>query len=110
MAAVDTRGVPTRIDLRLGQVRAASKTPLDLLASNDGLSIFGVVDGKVTRLTPAGSDWSVRLPADPQELYPQRDGSLLVAAARGGKGYVWQLRPPTERVADSVSIPASGKA
>ncbi len=110
MAAVDARGVPTRIDLRLGQVRAASKAPLALLASNDGLSIFGVADRKVTRLTPSGSDWSVQLPTEPQELYPQRDGSLLVAATRGGQGYVWQLRPPTERVADSVAIPASGRA
>jgi hypothetical protein len=110
MAAVDVRGVPTRIDLRLGQVRAASKTPLDHLVSSDGLAIFGVTGGQVTRLTPSGGAWSVRLPTEPEELYPQRDGTLLVAATRGGEGHVWQLRPPTQRVADSVSIAATGRA
>ena len=109
MAAVDTRGVPTRIDLRLGHVRAASKDPLELPTSSDGLTIFGVAEGQVTRLTPSGGDWAVRLPADPQALYPQRDGTLLVAATRDGTGYVWQLRPPARRVADSATVEATGR-
>ncbi|MGZ8376164.1 MAG: SPOR domain-containing protein [Gemmatirosa sp.] len=111
LAAVDSAGRPTRIDLRLGTVRTASRTPLTALVAAEGGTFFGLAeDGSVTRLTPSGDAWKLPLRVPAQELYPQRDGSVLAAGVRGGTGYVWRLRPPTTRIADSASVPGGGRA
>jgi cell division septation protein DedD len=111
LAAVDTAGRPTRIDLRLGTVRTASRTPLTALAAAEGGTFFGLAeDGSVTRLTPSGDAWKLPLRVPAQELFPQRDGSVLAAGVRGGTGYVWRLRPPTTRIADSATVAGGGRA
>jgi cell division septation protein DedD len=111
LAAVDSAGRPTRIDLRLGTVAAAARAPLTALASVDGATIFGLAaDGAVTRLTPTGDAWTFRPPAPVQALFPQRDGSVLAAGARGGAGYVWRLRPPTARIDDSTRVAGAARA
>lgn len=111
LAVVDTAGRPTRIDLRLGTVRTASKTPLTALAAGQGGTFFGLAaDGSVTRLTPSGDAWKLPLRVPAQELYPQRDGSVLAAGTRGGTGYVWRLRPPTTRLGDSATVAGGGRA
>jgi len=110
LAAVDARGIPTRLDLRLGTVRRASDSALTALGSANGVDIFGVAaGGAVTRLTPSGGEWAVRFPAPIQTVEPQRDGTLLVAAQRSGAGVVWRLRPPGTRVADSVVVSGGGR-
>lgn len=105
LAAVDTAGLPVRLDLRLGTVRTAGKAALTALAASGG-TFYGVTPaGAVTRLTASGGEWTVRLAPTPQALYPQRDGSVLAAGARGGTGVVWVLRPPTSAPTDSVRVP-----
>jgi cell division septation protein DedD len=104
VAAVDTGGLPVRVDLRLGTVRKAGRAPLTALAALGG-TFYGVTaDGAVTRLTAAGQAWAVRLRPTPQALFPQRDGSVLATAASGGTGMVWVLRPPTATATDSVRV------
>ena len=111
LAAVDTAGRPMRIDLRLGTINAASRTPLTALAAGTGGFFFGLAaDGAVTRLTPSGDSWKLPLRGGAQELFPQRDGSVLAAGVRDGAGYVWRLRPPTTRVTDSVAVPGGTRA
>jgi hypothetical protein len=112
LAAVDGRGLPVRVDLRLGTVRAAGKRPLGALIAV-GTTFYGVDStGAVTRLTTTGgaSAWRVAPGGDVEVLVPQRDGSLLAAGARAGTGHVWTLRPPGERVADSASLPGGTRA
>ncbi|MDF1505716.1 SPOR domain-containing protein [Roseisolibacter sp. H3M3-2] len=111
LAVVDTAGRPARIDLRLGSVASAARAPYTALASADGAAIFGLAaDGSVARLTTTGDPWTRKLPGEVQELFPQRDGSVLAAGTRGGAGYVWRLRPPTTRVSDSASVPGASRA
>ncbi|AHG90484.1 Sporulation domain-containing protein [Gemmatirosa kalamazoonensis] len=111
LAAVDARGIPVRVDLRLGTVRQANKTPLASLASLNGVDIFGVAPpNDVTRLTPSGESWAVKLPAPVQAIEPQRDGGILVAARRGSAGIVWRLRPPGTRITDSVVVEHADQA
>jgi cell division septation protein DedD len=111
LAAVDTAGRPMRVDLRLGTVGSASRTPLTALASVGGGTFFGLsADGAVTRLTPSGSAWKLPLRGGAQELFPQRDGSVLAAGVRDGAGYVWRLRPPMTQASDSVAVPNGTRA
>ena len=91
LAAIDTAGIPTRLNLRLGTVQRASKTALASAASTDGIAIFGVAaDGAVTRLTPSGGDWTV----------PAR-GDVLARAARGDSA--WVVAVGTDKVIDRKS-------
>ncbi|HEY0779843.1 MAG TPA: hypothetical protein VGD56_17895, partial [Gemmatirosa sp.] len=107
LAAVDARGVPTRVDLRLGTAHTVGRAPLGAVTA-DGAAFFGLDrDGAVTRLTDAGGAWRVQLPEVPQVLYPQRDGTVLAAAARGGAGRVWLLRPPSATPAESAAVPGA---
>jgi cell division septation protein DedD len=113
LAVVDTAGRPARIDLRLGSVASAARAAYRGLASSDGATIFGLAaDGSVTRLSPTGDPWTLRVGGDGevQELFPQRDGSVLAAGTRGGAGYVWRLRPPTRRVGDSAVVAGAARA
>jgi cell division septation protein DedD len=111
LAAVDTGGRPVRLDLRLGTVSVANKAPLQQIASLDGVDIFGVTGGTtVTRLTPTGGAWTVRLPAPVQSIEPQRDGAVLIAGRHADGGVVWRLRPPGTRITDSAVIAGAGRA
>ena len=105
LAAVDAKGVPMRIDLRLGTVNPAGRAAVTAPASVDGSTFFALAaDGGVTRLTPSGAAWTMTLAGPAQELFPQRDGSVVVAGARGGTGRVWLLRPPGDKVVDSATV------
>jgi hypothetical protein len=111
LAAVDGRGLPTRIDLRMGTVSTASRTPFASLTSSDGIAIYGVAaNGSIARLTPSGGEWKHTLPARAQDVFAQTDGSLLVVAARGAGTVLWQLRPPETRLLDSASVDGRGRA
>ena len=82
IAYVDGRGFPGRIDLRLGTIESASRTRLSSLASADASVIYGIgSDGTVVRLTLSG-DWVFKPPHPAKNVFPQRDGSLLVLASR----------------------------
>lgn len=107
LAALDVRGFPTRIDLRLGTARVIGRVALGAVTAAGG-AFFGLApDGAVTRLTDAGDSWRVRLGEVPQALYAQRDGSVLAAAANAGSGRVWLLRPPATSAAESTTVPGA---
>ena len=110
LAYVNGKGLPGRLDLRIGTTQSASKAKLASLSSADGYGIYGVAGGQVSRFTPTDSrPWSYTPPADAREVFPQPDGSLLVAAQRNEKTVVWRLRPPEKTVLDSVVLPPTGR-
>ncbi len=108
--AEDTKGGVVRIDLRRGDVTRDPVTKLSDFVSADGSAAYGVgVDGSVTRLTPAGS-WTFKPPSPAHDVVPQPDGTLLVLANRGEGTMVWLIRPPEDRIADSVLLPRVTKS
>jgi hypothetical protein len=105
IAFVDTRGLPGRIDLRLGTVATASKAKLAALTTADGSTIYGVQqDGAVVRLTPAGR-WGFKPPRPAREVFPQPDGSVLVAAPTSDGTMLWRMRPPETDLVDTAKLP-----
>ncbi|HUF27781.1 MAG TPA: SPOR domain-containing protein [Gemmatimonadaceae bacterium] len=106
-----TRGAPSRIDLRLGAVVTETPGRLSSLSTADGSAIFGVDPrGVVMRLTPAGT-WTYAPPTPASELFPQSDGSLVVAAAVADTATrLWRMFPPdTTRIAEHV-MPRDARA
>jgi hypothetical protein len=104
IALVDDKGLPRRIDLRMGEVRTASRVKLTSLASENGNEIYGITPaGSVSRLTPSG-DWTFEPPSPAQAVYPQPNGSVVIAGARAGKTPLWLIRPTDEAIVDSTSI------
>jgi len=109
LSAVDTGGAPVRVDLRIGSVSSSRDEALTTLASFDGGAIYGLTaGGEITRFTPSGGDWKFRPTLPVQALYPQADGSLIVAGARGDQAIVWRVRPPQMVVSDSVVFDIGG--
>lgn len=109
LAAVDTSGSPVRIDLRVGSVAISRKAPLKRVSSADGAEIYALTTaGEITRFTPSGGDWTFRptFPAD--AIYAQADGSVIVAGARDKRVLIWRIRPPGQRVSDSLSVNLGG--
>lgn len=110
VALVDARGLPARIDFRQGDVSTVTKSKLTGLASADGSTIYGIAaDGTVERYAPTGS-WKWKPPLAARALFPQPDGSLLVLGERKDGSTVWRVRPPSTRVADSVTLPRVDRA
>jgi hypothetical protein len=110
LAAVDERGLPTRVDLRMGTVSTASRTRFTTLASSDGVAIYGVAaGGSISRLTPSGGEWKHTPAAPARGVFPQADGSVIVASARGSRLVFWQLRPPETRAYDSAVVDRGGR-
>lgn len=108
-AVIDTGGRPRRIDLRLGRVVLATQTKLTSLASADGWAIFGIAaNGTIHRLTPTG-DWTYKPPSPARVLVPQPDGGLIVVADHPDETTVWRMRPPDNRLVDTVSLPRAGR-
>ncbi len=110
VAAVDEKGAPVRLDLRMGLISRESKPELGDLASGDGAAIYGIDDsGSVVRLTPSGS-WKFAPPLPARAVLPEPDGSLLVLADREGGSILWKMHPPDTSVADSALLPRVGRA
>ena len=106
IAFVDRMGLPGRLDLRLGGVTRVTRDRLSALASADGDAIYGVTpEGTVVRLTSAGESWRLTPPAAARDVLPQPDGWLLVVADRGDETILWRLRPPEQRLVDTLSLP-----
>jgi hypothetical protein len=109
VAAVDTKGAPVRVDLRMGHVSRDAKPKLTDLASDDGSAIYGISDsGNVVRLTPAGS-WTFEPSYPAREVVPEPDGSLLILADHGDGSILWKIHPPDKSVADSAVLPRVGR-
>ncbi|MGI9091153.1 MAG: SPOR domain-containing protein [Gemmatimonadaceae bacterium] len=105
LAVVDARGEPARIDFRLGEANVASKVKLASLTAPTGTDIFGLdARGSVVRLTRAGG-WNFTPPVPARAVFPQSDGSVLVASPRGEETAIWKLRPPDNEIRDTVILP-----
>jgi len=105
LAYVDRRGVPGRVELRLGTIAPASTTPMDELASADGWAIYGINPRRsVQRLTPSGN-WTHPSALTPRQLLPQPDGSLVLLNDLGERGVLRRLYPPEARITDTASVP-----
>jgi cell division septation protein DedD len=109
IAALDARGAPIRIDLRLGGVTREATPKLTKVTSLDGAAIFGIgQNGTVNRLTPAGA-WQFKPPIPARDIVPQLDGSILVLADRGQSTVVWHLFPPETRITDTAVVPRASR-
>jgi hypothetical protein len=105
IAAVDRRGLPVWLDLRIGTVTKTGKEKPRELVSVDGSTIYGVGnDGVVARFTPPGN-WTYK-PAQPAvAAYPQISGTLVILTGKGKTSRVVRIRPPEPRILDSLELP-----
>jgi cell division septation protein DedD len=105
LAYVDAKGVPGRLDLRVGSAGAAATTALTGLASADGWAIYGVTPKHdVSRLTPSGT-WTFTPDEQPRGLLPLPDGSLVLLSDNGNRHELRRLHPPEPRVTETTSVP-----
>jgi YVTN family beta-propeller protein len=105
LAIVNAKGAPARVDLRLGESAIASKATLASLVAPTGSEIYGVDQkGDVVRLT-RGGDWSFTPPYPARAVFPQSDGSLVIAAQHGSEVVLWLMHPPDTKVRDTVLLP-----
>jgi cell division septation protein DedD len=105
IAAVDTKGVPVRIDLRLGTTTREPKPALTHVVSRDGVAIYGLTaSGSAVRFTPSGS-WTFKPPAPARDLVTVPDGSILLLSDSGQTTTVWQVRPPETSITDTALVP-----
>jgi cell division septation protein DedD len=110
IAFVDTKGLPGRIDLRMSEVRTATRTKLTSLSSANGIDIYGIDSkGEVLRLNPNGGDWKFKPLVPARTVFAQPNGELIVAANKGAQTLLWKVRPPDDVVQDSTVLPLSGR-
>jgi cell division septation protein DedD len=109
IAAVDARGLPLWIDLRVGTVTKTGKEKPRDLVSVDGTAIYGVGnDGVVARFTPTGN-WTYKPSQPATAAYPQISGTLLILTGRGKTSRVIRIRPPESKVLDSLDLPEASR-
>jgi hypothetical protein len=107
VSAVDRRGAPLWLDLRLGGVSMATRKAVHGLASNDGSTIYGIgSDGAVARFTPSGN-WVFKPPRTAHALFPEPGGTLLVLGGRGDEARLWRIHPPASKILDSLVVPGA---
>ncbi len=105
VAAVDAKGTPLRLDLRLGGVSRESGAKLARPVSTDGAAIYGIgPKGDVRRITPSDTAWRFRSTARVRDVVPLRDGTLLVLGDRDGRTTIWHLHPPNTNVIDTTVV------
>ncbi|MDQ6885890.1 MAG: SPOR domain-containing protein [Gemmatimonadota bacterium] len=105
VAAVDAKGAPLRLDLRLGAVSRESGAKLARPVSSDGAAIYGIgAKGEVRRITPSDTAWRFHSTARVRDVVPLRDGTLLVLGDRGGRTTIWHLHPPNTNVIDTAVV------
>ena len=105
LAYVDARGVPGRLDLRVGSASAAATTTLTGITSVDGWAIYGLTPKReVSRLTPSGT-WTFTPEQQPRGLLPLPDGSLILLTDAGNRHELRRLHLPEPRVTETASVP-----
>ncbi len=112
IAAVDARGLPLWLDLRVGTVTKTGKEKPRDLVSVDGSTIYGIgSDGVVARFTPTGN-WTFKPDQPAVAAYPQVTGTLVVLVGKGKTARAIRIRPPESKILDSISLPnaSSGTA
>jgi DNA-binding beta-propeller fold protein YncE len=105
IAAVDARGLPLWLDLRVGTVTKTGREKPRAVVSVDGSTIYGVgSDGVVARFTPPGN-WTYKPGQAAVAAYPQISGTLVVLTGRGRTSRIIRIRPPASKVLDSLDLP-----
>ena len=105
LAIVDDKDRPVHVDLRLGGATVASKAKLTSIKAPTGAEIYGLdPKGNVVRLT-RGGDWSFTPPYPADAVFPQSDGTLVIAARHGKETVLWDMHPPDTRIRDTVTLP-----
>jgi len=105
LAFVDAKGIPGRLELRLGFATPAAPAGLRSLVSADGWAVFGITAKReVQRLTPSGN-WSYGSALTPRMLLPQPDGSLVLLNDIGTRSVLRRLHPPEARITDTAWVP-----
>lgn len=106
VAVVDTGGQPRRIDLRASEVRFASRAKLTSLASVNGAQIFGITEkGDITRLSTVG-DWDFEPPSPARWVFPQPNGTVVIAGDQGSQTHLWLIRPTDDEILATATLPA----
>lgn len=106
IAAVDSRGFPLWLDLRLGTISRPGRASVRNLTSVNGSDIYGVgTDGAVVRYTPSGN-WVYKPPVGARAVFPQSNGNVIVLAGTDDKARAWRMHPPDTTRTDSASLPA----
>ncbi|MEP6778642.1 MAG: SPOR domain-containing protein, partial [Gemmatimonadaceae bacterium] len=102
-------GRAVRVDLRLGSVNVSGgEAPIEV-RSVDGDAIYALLrSGEVTRYTTSGGDWKFKPKFPASALFPQQDGSLVLAGVLGTRVFVWRIRPPGTELVDSISLDVKG--
>lgn len=109
IALIDNKGLPRRIDLRLSEVRFASRATLTSVSSANGSDIYGVTAiGDVVRMTPSG-DWKFKPPSPARWVFPQPGGLVVIAANDRAVTRIWSIRAPDEEILDSASLPPASR-
>ena len=109
LAVADAAGRAVRVDLRLGSVSVSGGEPPVQVRSVDGDAIYALLaNGDVTRYTTSGGDWKFKPKFPANALFPQGDGSLVLAGVLGKRVFVWRIRPPGTELVDSVSLDVKG--
>ncbi len=102
---MDDKGFPRRLDLRASEVRFASREKLTAIASVNGVEIYGVdPKGEVVRLTPSG-DWTYKPPSAARWVFPQPNGSAVVAGNEAARTTLWLIRPTDDHIVETASLP-----
>lgn len=111
LAVRDTAGRVVRVDLRLGSVSIPAGDAPTEARSADGDAIYALLGtGEVTRYTASGGDWKFKPTFPVSALFPQEDGSLVLAGVAEKRVFVWRVRPPGTDLVDSISLKVSGTA
>ena len=105
IAAVDARGLPLWLDLRVGTVTKTGREKPRGLISVDGSTIYGVgTDGIVARFTPPGN-WTFKPPQPAVAVFPQIGGGLLILTGRGANARLLRIHPPESAILDTLAVP-----
>ena len=109
VAYEDVKGRPVLLEMRLGTIVVASSRKLTGLASADGVSLYGIApNGEVVRTTPTG-EWTYKPPQPASAVFPQPEGTLLVAVGTGANRRLLKLFPPDKRILDSLPFPVASR-
>jgi DNA-binding beta-propeller fold protein YncE len=107
LAMLDKNKRPVLIDFRTGRIDDEVRVPLDAAVSVDGSTIYGVTArGDVIRRSPSDS-LRLQMDAAARGVFPLRDGSILIWSRTAGRSMLSRVRPPSNEVVDSLTIPAA---
>lgn len=105
LAFVDDKEQPRRLDLRANEVRLASREKLTAITSVNGSDLFAITaKGTVSRITPSG-DWTFEPPSPARWVFPQPNGSVVIAGNAAGKTRLWLIRPTDDDIIETASLP-----